>query len=121
MGHVEGRLALQQRKAARAQARLVEAQIENIDLQLSRTQVVAPVAGEVMQRNAQVGSIASAAGAPMFTIIRDGALELRADVAERDLLRLAAGQGARLMSVSSADALAGTVRLAPAAGCPASA
>jgi len=104
-------VAVQSLEAARAQARLVAAQIEYVDLQLSRTQVVAPVAGEIVQRNAQVGGIASAAGAPMFTIIRDGALELQADVAERDLLRLAAGQAARLMSVSSDEPLAGIVRL----------
>lgn len=104
-------VAVQSLEAARAQANLVEAQIANIELQLSRAEVVAPVAGEVVARNALVGSIATAAGQPMFTLIRDGALELRADVSERDLMRLAAGQTALLQSVASDTPLTGTVRL----------
>lgn len=47
----------------------------------------------------------------MFTIIRDGALELRADVAERDVMRLQPGQTATLSLSGSAQGLAGTVRL----------
>jgi HlyD family secretion protein len=47
----------------------------------------------------------------MFSLIRDGALELRADVAEGDLLRLAAGQTASL-TLAGADApRGGTIRL----------
>ena len=97
--------------AARAQETLVQAQLANVDLQLSRTQVVAPVAGEITARNAQVGAIASAAGQPMFTLIRDGALELRADISEGDLVRLARGQTAKLKVPGSTAVLSGTVRL----------
>ena len=104
-------VAQQSLEAARAQVALAQAQLDNIDLQLARTQVVAPVAGEITARSAQVGAIASAAGQPMFTLIRDGALELRADVAEADLVRLAPGQSATLRLASASDALTGTVRL----------
>lgn len=97
--------------AARAQETLVQAQLANVDLQLSRTQVVAPVAGEITARNAQVGAIASAAGQPMFTLIRDGALELRADISEGDLVRLARGQTAKLKVPGATAVLSGTVRL----------
>lgn len=97
--------------AARAQLALVEAQIENAELQLSRAEVKAPVAGLVVARNAQVGAIASAAGAPMFRIVRDGAMELRADLAEQDLLRLEPGQAALLVSMEGAEPVAGRVRL----------
>lgn len=97
--------------AAQAQLELVEAQIANAELQLSRTEVTAPVGGLVVARNAQVGAIASAAGAPMFTIVRDNAMEMRAEVAEQDLLRLAPGQVARLTSMEGAAPIAGTVRL----------
>ena len=75
-------VAVQSLEAARAQIALVEAQMANIDLQLSRTEVKAPVSGEITTRNARVGAIASAAGEPMFTIIRDNALEVLADVAD---------------------------------------
>jgi HlyD family secretion protein len=104
-------VAVQTLEAARAQLSLVEAQLENVELQLARTNVVAPVAGEIVQRSAQVGAIASASGTPMFSLMRDAALELRADVAEGDLLRLAAGQGVRITTVGGAAPLTGAVRL----------
>ncbi|WP_126976488.1 efflux RND transporter periplasmic adaptor subunit [Frigidibacter oleivorans] len=103
--------AEQGRLAAEAQLQEAEAQIADIDLQLRRTLIVAPVAGLVTARNAQVGAIATAAAGPMFTLIRDGALELRADVAEQDLLRLAEGQAVTLRPVGLAEPLAGHVRL----------
>lgn len=104
-------VAVQTLEAARAQVSLVNAQLANVDLQLQRTAVVAPVAGEIIARNAQVGSIASAAGDPMFIIIRDNALELRADMAERDLLRVLPGQTVVMTAVGSTTPLTGTVRL----------
>jgi len=104
-------VATQSLAAAEAQLTLVEAQIAAVDLQLGRTRVIAPVAGVVVERNAQLGSVASAAGPAMFVLIRDGALELRADVAETDLLRLAVGQRAALVAVGTDAVLAGTVRL----------
>ncbi|WP_035024723.1 efflux RND transporter periplasmic adaptor subunit [Gemmobacter nectariphilus] len=104
-------VARQSLEAARAQTTSVEAQLANVELNLTRTDVVAPVAGEVVARNAQVGSIASAAGQPMFTLMRDGALELRVELAERDLIRVAAGQSATLRIAGSPRTIAGTVRL----------
>jgi len=98
-------------EAARAQLALAEARLENVDLMLSRTEVKAPVAGKIVARNAKIGAIATAAGQPMFVITRDAALELRADVAETDLLRLAPGQTAKLRAVGMTGALSGTVRL----------
>lgn len=104
-------VAVQTLEAARAQLTFVEAQIANVDLQLTRTDVVAPVAGEIVQRNAQLGSIATSAGSTMFTLVRDNALELRADVSGTDLLRLSEGQSAALSVGASAAPIAGTVRL----------
>ena len=98
-------------ESARAQLALAEARLENVDLMLSRTEVRAPVAGKITARNAKLGAIATAAGQPMFVMIRDGALELRADVAEGDILRLKEGQPARLRGVGMTETLTGTVRL----------
>jgi HlyD family secretion protein len=47
----------------------------------------------------------------MFVITRDGALELRADISESDVLRLAPGQTATLRAVGMTKPLKGTVRL----------
>lgn len=97
--------------AAAAQSELLDAQVATLELQLSRTEVRAPVAGIVVGRNAQMGAIASAAGAPLFTIVRDSALEMQAEVAEQDLLRLAPGQRVAMTSIGSAEPIIGTVRL----------
>lgn len=104
-------VATQSLEAARAQLSLVEAQLANVELQLSRTEVKAPVAGEITHRNAVIGTIASGAAQPMFTMIRDGALELSGDVAEIDLIRLAPGQTVTMLAVGAPDRLTGTVRL----------
>jgi HlyD family secretion protein len=98
-------------ESARAQLALAEARLENVDLQLSRTEVRAPVAGKIVARNARIGAIATSAGLPMFVITRDAALELRADVSEADIMRLAAGQKATLRAIGMAGTLTGTVRL----------
>lgn len=97
-------------EAAKANLALVEAQLANVDLMLSRTEVKAPVAGEITARNAQVGGIATAA-MPMFAMIRDNALELRADVAEGDVLRLQPGQPVTLTLAGDTAVRKGTVRL----------
>lgn len=104
-------VATQGLESARAQLALAEARLENVSLMLSRTEVKAPVAGKIVARNAKIGAIATAAGQPMFVITRDAALELRADVAETDLLRLAPGQKAHLRAVGMGGVLDGTLRL----------
>jgi HlyD family secretion protein len=104
-------VAVQSLEAARAQLALAEAQLANVELQLQRTQVTAPVAGKIIERNAQVGSIATAAGQPMFVIVRDGELELRAEIAEGDLLRIKPGQAVSIRAVGADESLTGTVHL----------
>ena len=98
-------------KSAQAQLDVLAAQVANIDLQLARTQIVAPVSGQIAARNAQVGGIASGAGQPLFTIIKDGALELSADVAEIDLPSLTAGLPATLTLAAGNTTLGGRIRL----------
>lgn len=104
-------VATQTLEATKAQLALVQAQMSNIDLQLARTAVISPVDGVITARNAQLGAIASGAGQPMFTLIKGGALELRADVAEGDLNRLDKGQKATLTLGATGQSVVGTVRL----------
>ena len=104
-------VATQGLEAAKAQLALVDAQIKNLDLQLARTDVVAPVAGEIVERNTQIGGIASAQGDPMFVIVRDGALELRVDVAERFMMKLKTGQTVTMRGVGQTEPLTGKIRL----------
>lgn len=104
-------LATQGLAAALAQLDLAQARVASVELSLERTDVKAPVAGEIVARNAKVGAVASAAAQPMFVIVRDGALELRADVVEADLADLAPGLTVTLRAVGIDEALPGTVRL----------
>lgn len=104
-------VATQALEAAKAQQKLVEAQIADLDLQIKRAAVVAPVAGEVVEKNVMIGAIASSAGSAMFTIVRDGQLELLADIAEQDILKLKAGQRALLTFVGLTEPVEGVVRL----------
>lgn len=104
-------VATQGLEAARAQLALAEARLETVELYLGRTEVRALVAGRIVARNARLGAIATAAGLPMFVITRDGALELRADISESDVLRLVPGQTAAVRAVGMATPLEGTVRL----------
>lgn len=104
-------VAVQGALAAKAQLELADAQLENVDLQLSRTQVKAPFTGEIVEKNAVAGGIASAAGSPMFVLVRDGLLELNADVAEQDLPRLSPGLPVTMQAAGYAIELTGKVRL----------
>lgn len=94
-----------------ADIKVVDAQIEDIDLKLERTEVKAPMDGVISARDAKVGAIASGAGTPLFTMIRDGAIELVADVSESDIRRVQVGQPARILLAGTRDELPGKVRL----------
>lgn len=94
-----------------ADIKVVDEQAKNIDLNLERTAVTAPVDGLISARDAKVGAIASGAGTPLFTMIRDGAIELVADVSEGDIRRIKVGQPARIAIAGSRDEVEGKVRL----------
>lgn len=96
---------------AEADIKVVDSQIADTDLRLARTDVKSPVTGTISVRNAQVGAIASGAGQPLFTVIRDGQIELVADVPEVQILRLKPGQKAAITVAGSAQPLTGSVRL----------
>lgn len=105
------RVAEQGVASARAQLDLVDAQLASLDLQIARTEVKSPVDGIVTARNAMLGAIATGGGQAMFTLIRDGALELRAEIAEEDLLRIVEGQSVNMTTVGAATVVSGQVRL----------
>ena len=84
------------------------ASLARAELTIAQTDVKSPVSGAVTGRNAQLGAMPSG---PMFTIVRDGLLELRADISESDLIKLQVGQKAELTIVGASAPLMGTVRL----------
>jgi HlyD family secretion protein len=97
-------------KANNADLKVIDAQIDDVDLRLARTEIKTTVAGVVSERNAKIGAIAAGAGNPLFTLIRDNAMELKGDVAEGDLLKLKPGQAVRLMVAGTSTVVEGKVR-----------
>ncbi|TRL35948.1 efflux RND transporter periplasmic adaptor subunit [Rhizobium straminoryzae] len=94
-----------------ADIKVVDTQIDDINLKLARTDVKAPVGGIISVRDAKVGAIAMGSGTPLFTMIRDGEIELVADVPESEIGRIKAGQMARVTVAGTRTALPGKVRL----------
>ncbi|MCA1494277.1 efflux RND transporter periplasmic adaptor subunit [Sinorhizobium alkalisoli] len=96
---------------AAADIKVVQAQIDDVNLRLARTEVKAPVSGVISAKNAKIGAIASGTGAPLFAIIRDGAIEMKADVTEADILKLAIGQAATMKLAGGSTTIDGKIRL----------
>lgn len=96
---------------ASADMKVIDAQIDDIDLRLARTAVKAPVTGVVSAKNAKVGAIANGSGQPLFAIIRDGAIEMKAEVTEADVIKLAVGQPATVKLAGSSRTVEGKIRL----------
>ncbi|WP_421359343.1 efflux RND transporter periplasmic adaptor subunit [Agrobacterium rosae] len=94
-----------------ADTKVVDAQIQDIDLKLSRTSVKTPVAGIVSAKNARVGAIASGSGNPLFTVIKDNAIELVADLSETDIQKVQVGQRAIITVAGGRNKIEGKVRL----------
>nr|WP_234900335.1 efflux RND transporter periplasmic adaptor subunit [Rhizobium skierniewicense] len=94
-----------------ADIKVVDAQIGDIDLKLSRTSVKTPVAGIISAKNARVGAIASGSGDPLFTVIKDNAIELVADLSETDIQKVEPGQRAVITVAGGRNKIEGKVRL----------
>lgn len=94
-----------------ADIKVVDAQIEDIDLKLARAGVKTPVAGIISAKNARIGAIASGSGNPLFTVIKDGAIELVADLSETDIQKIKVGQKASLAVAGGRQKIEGTVRI----------
>ncbi|KQO75992.1 hemolysin secretion protein D [Rhizobium sp. Leaf262] len=94
-----------------ADVKVVDSQIDDIDLKLSRTSVKTPVSGVVSAKNARVGAIASGSGEPLFTVIKDNAIELVADLSETDIQSVKIGQKALITVAGGRNKIEGKVRL----------
>jgi HlyD family secretion protein len=88
-----------------------DAERQELQVRISRTEVRAPVVGIVSRRSAKLGASASTSGEPLFRIIQDGAIDLEADVPEQTLARLTVGMPADLKLPGVEGAVLGRVRL----------
>ena len=97
-------------KFAEAEQTLMRAQRQELEIKLGRTDIRAPADGIISRRTARMGSVSSSASEPLFRIIKDGEIELDAEVPEFYMTKLKAGQRARV-EIEGAGERTGTVRL----------
>jgi len=79
-----------------ANTKMVAAQLRQKRAELALTRIVAPEAGTVLTRAAEIGQVASPAGPPLFTLEDENRVELIGQVAEQDLAALKVGQPAKV-------------------------
>jgi HlyD family secretion protein len=96
--------------ASEAQLAVIDAQKQNILLQITKTEVKAPADGLVLARNATLGGIVSASGGPLFRIAINGEFELAATIAETSLPRLESGMPVEVTPAGGKQPLAGKIR-----------
>ena len=106
------RLAAQKEglKLAEAEQTLMRAQRQELEIKLGRTEIRTPAAGVINRRTARLGAVSSSAAEPLFRIIKDGEIELDAEVPEFYMTKLKAGQRARV-EIEGVGERVGTVRL----------
>ena len=97
--------------AAASKVKVVSSQLAEARARLGRTEVRAPFDGIILMRNAEVGQLGSPGAGPLFRIGRRGSIEMRGNVAERDLPQLAIGQSSRVRVTGVDRAFEGRVRL----------
>lgn len=79
---------------AEAKAKAAGALLAEARSRWQRMTVLAPSDGVVLTRAAEIGQIATPGSPPLFRLARDGAIEMRGEVAEQDMPRLRVGQTA---------------------------
>ncbi|MEO3693669.1 efflux RND transporter periplasmic adaptor subunit [Roseateles paludis] len=95
---------------AEARAAAAKARVQADELRLSYTRIVAPVDGIVSSKEAVEGALPQA-GQTLFSLIRDGRLEWRAEVPASELAQLQPGQKVRVLPAGGTQPLEGKVRV----------
>ncbi|MBC5782816.1 efflux RND transporter periplasmic adaptor subunit [Ramlibacter sp. USB13] len=95
-------------KTAQARVEAARAQLQQQQVRLNQTQVLAPDDGVISARTATVGAVVNN-GTELFRLIRKGRLEWRAEVTSSEIARLTPGTRALVTATSNAR-LEGRVR-----------
>ncbi len=104
---------VQRREATLAQTtarvRVAQAQLGETRARNGRLDIRSPAEGLVLTRGVEPGQIVSSGSGTLFRIAMGGQMEMRAQMAESDLARIATGVPARVTPVGSTDAFTGQV------------
>ncbi|HEX4196603.1 MAG TPA: efflux RND transporter periplasmic adaptor subunit [Caulobacteraceae bacterium] len=99
-----------QARSAHAAVDAATAQLRDLQTRDARMIIRAPVAGLVLTRNVRPGDIAGGGTSPMFTLARDGLVELEAQVAEGDISGIHVGDAVQV-TLPDGSQVRGSVRL----------
>ncbi len=94
-----------------ANERMFAAELRQKRAELALTRIVAPVAGIVLTRDAEVGQVASPGGPALFTLEDAGRVELKGQVTEQDLAALKIGQPAQVYLIGYPHPFSGRIWL----------
>lgn len=97
------------RDAAAARVKVAEAQYRELLARNARLNIVAPVAGLVLQRNVEVGQVLGSGGTAPFTMAQGGEMELLANLNEDDLAAVSVGTTATVTPVGSERSFVGRI------------
>ena len=94
---------------AQAKVKAAQAQVRDARNKLAQTIILAPTDGIVLTRTAEVGQIAVPGSTVLFHLARDAEIEMRGQVAEQDVPRLALGQTATVRLDGVAKSFTGAI------------
>jgi HlyD family secretion protein len=97
------------RDAAYAQVRVAQAQLAATRAEIGRLNVVAPTGGLVLARSVEVGQIVGPASGSLFRLAEGGQMEMRAQLAQQDLVYVHVGMPAQVTPVGSSRSFTGSV------------
>ena len=97
------------RDAAYAQVRVAQAQLGATRAQINQLNVVAPTAGLILARNVEMGQIVSPGSGALFRLAEGGQMEMRAQLAQQDLVNIHVGMPAQVIPVGSDTPVTGNV------------
>lgn len=97
-------------EVAKAQVLQAQAQLDIAQLNLDHATIKAPTAGVISDRSAQVGAIATSGADPLFRMIQDGLIEVRAEIVETALAQIKTGDPAEV-DIPGIGTVTGSVRL----------
>lgn len=97
------------RDAAVARVGVARAGLGELRERAARLNIVAPAAGLVLTRAAEPGQIVSPSAGVLFSMARDGQMEMQARLSESDLARLSVGATAEITPVGATRSFTGEV------------
>lgn len=97
------------RDAGRARVAVAQAQLGGSRARIGRLDIRAPAAGLVLTRGVEPGQVVGAGSGVLFSMAKGGEMELRAQLSETDLARIAVGQSAQVTPVGTSTAFGGQI------------